>query len=332
MNRKSDIIKPLNTEDYGPQVVKRICAKISQEFGKNVILYGFCDNMKWLYRILSEQKYNIILTDWRIKYQNFDCGGKQIISIDRIKKSNKNLIVMCLDEIDQMKDGMIYLMNKNLVNIPVIYDYSWEHDPFCHEEPFRSIAHKAQKRATSMISKNQLFDLIQIVGLTRNVPGDIIEFGSLHGGSGAVIAEAVKYFGTKPVWLFDSFKGIPKSKYGLDYRWENSFSNNSYKEVCEAFKDLPFVKIVKGNILKTYSRVKNKISFGYLASDTLESGEVLLNFMWPRLSKGGIIAICDYGSYPNCIPLTAYTDKFFQHKKDAVVYHPLNLGLYILKK
>jgi hypothetical protein len=74
------------------------------------------------------------------------------------------------------------------------------------------------------------------------------------------------------------------------------------------------------------------ISFGYIASDSLESGEVLLNYLWPKLSPGGIVAICDYGSYPNSIPLTMYVDKFFEGKTDALIFKPRQSGFYATKQ
>ena len=78
--------------------------------------------------------------------------------------------------------------------------------------------------------------------------------------------------------------------------------------------------------------MKNPISFGYLASDTLESGEILLNFIWSKLSYGGIIAICDYGSSPNCLPLTVMTDKFFENRPDAFIFHTGRVGIFVMKQ
>ena len=111
-----------------------------------------------------------------------------------------------------------------------------------------------------MISEDQLFDLIQFIEQTKDVDGDVVEYGSLHGGSGAILSEAVEYFSPlKKVWLFDTFKGIPKSKYGLDYHWTNSFMNNSFSEVSNAFKDLKNVNVIQGDINKTYNKVIKNI-------------------------------------------------------------------------
>jgi O-methyltransferase len=299
---------------------------------KNVVLFGFSDNMKWLLRLLQENSITPILTDWRDKYSNYDCGGHQMVSVAELNDSEDTLLVVCVEEINDLKDGINFLFNLGKHKIKIIYDRADDNIPFRQEEPYKGISDRAQKRAISMISDAQLFDLIQYIDQTKDVLGDVVEYGSLYGGSGAVIAEAVKHFGEKPVWLFDTFSGIPDSRYGLDYHWNGSFSDNSFAAVQDAFSDMSNVKVIKGNICETYNKVSNPISFGYLASDTIESGELLMNFMWPKLSPGGIICVCDYGSFPNALPLTVYVDEFIKQIADeAFVFRADRCGIFIMK-
>ena len=323
---------PIVLDQFIPKLVKRLYERIGKKSFSKLILFGFSVNMKWLYRISKENGISPILSDWRENFLSYDCGGQDLQLLDDILIDKDTLIVVCPEEISSIKGAIKYLMQDKFKDIPVIYDRQEIYDPFNQQQPYKGIAERARLRAVSMISENQLFDLIQYIDITKHIEGDVVEFGSLYGGSGAVIAEAVKYYNEKPLWLFDSFTGIPKSKYGLDDYWDGSFSDNSFKEVSVAFEDMKNVKVVKGNILETYDKIKNSISFGYLASDTLETAESLLNFMWPKLSPGGIIAICDYGSIPNCIPLTVYTDEFFKDKKDALIFYPSKIGIFIMKR
>ena len=323
---------PIQLADYLPPVVRRLMQRIHSENPAKVALYGFGDNMKWLYRLLRENGRDAVLCDWRTKFIAYDCGGKNLVSVDSLNDDPATLLVVCVEEIHEMKAAMRYLIDRQYNKMPAIYDRSEPHNPFRQEEPFKGIADRARARAVSMISDDQLFDLIQFIRATAHVDGDVVEYGSLHGGSGAILVEAVNHYGKKPVWLFDSFAGIPKSRYGLDHRWNGAFSNNSYQQVRDAFSDCAHVTVVQGNICDTYAAIKNPISFGYLASDTLESGELLLNYMWPKLSKGGIIAVCDYGSYPNCVPLTVMVDKFFEDKKDAFIFYPARYGIFVMKR
>jgi hypothetical protein len=254
------------------------------------------------------------------------------VPVDSLNDDPDTLLVICVEEINDMKSAIRHLLDKGLIRMKAIYDRSEPHSPFNQEQPFKGIADRARNRARSMISDAQLFDLIQFIRMTAEVPGDVVEYGSLHGGSGAVLAEALNHYGKKPLYLLDTFGGIPESRFGLDHRWNGAFSNNSYQEVKTAFADLDNVTVVRGNILDTYDVTSNPLSFGYLASDTLESGELLLNYMWPKLSRGGILAVCDYGSYPNCLPLTVACDRFFENKNDAVIYYPDNYGIFALKR
>ena len=329
---KNDFI-PVVVKDYYPKVTERLLNRILKIKPKKVVLFGFSTNMKWLLRLLQENGITPQLTDWREKFLDYDCGGHKMISVKKLDNDLDTLIVVCVEEINDLKDGINFIFNLGKHKIKVIYDRADQNLPFRQEEPFKEISERASKRATSMITDPQLFDLIQYVAQTQNVQGDVVEYGSLYGGSGAVIAEAVKYFGEKPVWLFDTFSGIPDSRYGLDFHWNGSFADNSYAAVKDAFLDMKNVQVIKGNIMKTYKKVTNPISFGYLASDTLESGEILINFMWSKLSPGGIICVCDYGSFPNAIPLTVYIDQFIKKvSNQAFIFRNDKCGIFIMKK
>ena len=329
---KNTQFKPIVMADYIPEVVKRLVEKISLRPHQRIYLLGFGENMRWVYRLLAGNGLSPELTDWRPQFEKYDCGGQDFIPLGAVIDDPDNLLVICADKVGAMKDAMRCLMEKQINRIQVIYDHDESYSPFSQDEPHRSIRRKARKRAISMITDGQLFELVQFIRATRNVDGDVVEFGSLYGGSGAVIVEAVAHYGDRPVYLFDSFKGIPPSRYGLDCHWNGSFTDNSYASVCDAFADCDQVTVVQGNILETHQELEGPISFGYIASDTLESGEVLLNFLWPKLSPGGIVAICDYGSYPNSIPLTMYVDKFFEGKTDALIFKPRQSGFYATKQ
>jgi hypothetical protein len=332
LQKSNEDFVPPKLSDYYPKVVIRLYNKIIANKNRKIILFGFSNNMKWLFRLLKEDGQVPILCDWREKFIKYDCGGHKLIDISKIQDDDKYLLVICFEEINLLKNSISFLQGLSKNKIDVIYDRADPNIPYRQETPYKEISEKASNRAISMIRDEQLFDLIQFISQTKNIPGDVVEYGSLYGGSGAVLAEAINYFGRKKLWLFDTFSGIPTSKYGLDFHWNNSFSDNSFSEVKDIFSDLENVEVVQGNICDTYDRVQNKISFGYLASDTYESGEILLNFMWPKLNIGGIIAVCDYGSYPNALPLTVYVDNFTKNiEQNAFIYRPEKCGIVIMK-
>ena len=56
-----------------------------------------------------------------------------------------------------------------------------------------------------------------------------------------------------------------------------------------------------------------------------------MEYVWPRLNSGGIVHTCDYGSYPNCLPLTKYLDEFENSNPDVISYRTALAGIYFVK-
>ena len=320
----------VKVEDYYHDLVPIFIERIEKSGYKKVCLCGFSELMKWLSRLLEDLNYEVSLADTRSEFVNYECGTQIVNSIYELS-FNETVIVISEDEPAIIKNHLNKIYKCSLNKTPVIYDSNRFYSPLRQDLPYSEIIKKAEQRAKSMISDEQLFDLIQLIKLTREVPGSVVEYGSLHGGSGAVLAEALNYFGSKNLYLFDTFAGIPSSSYGLDYRWEKAFSNNSFSQVKNAFLDLKNVQVIRGNIKDTHKSVEGPFSFAYIASDTLESGEYLMEYVWPRLSRGGIVHTCDYGSYPNCLPLTMFLDEFENNNKDVISFRTSKAGIYFVK-
>ncbi len=321
-----------STETYIPEIVRKILQRIEAESFSNIALFGFSEPMKWLYRLLRERGTATKLYDWREKFVGYDCGGGIVEHVSKVKNANDTLLVFCVDEHDLLKEGIAYLIDNQYDSLPAIYELIDPHEPFSREQPYKGIRERARSRAISMITDEKLFNLAQYIGQTAHIKGTVVEFGSFQGGSSAVIIEAVNHFGKKPVMIFDSYEGIPKSRYGLDHRWQLTFTNNSYSQVKDAFKDCENVQVIKGNVIDTMKMVKGPVTFCHIAIDTLEASQAALNLIWPMLAPEGIIVVDDYGSYPNCIPLTVITDKFFEGKQEAFVFKTEWSGIFIMKR
>ena len=325
----------LVVSDHYPKTVKFFINQLSKlQKSKKIILLGYGDNMKWLARLLNEKKRKFFLSEFRSEFKNYDCGNNRVQDIFKIKPEKNSVLLICNDKVSEIKETMKFIhRNKKLKKIDTIYYTDQPNMPFKQINEFNEIFENSKKLANSMISDDQLFDLIQYVKATKNVKGDIVEFGSFNGGSSAfIVNSSMKYSKHKKIYLFDTFAGIPKANLGLDKFWNGTFANNSYSEVKKIFSKFSKVTVVKGDILKKINLLKNKsISFCYLASDTLESGEKILNFIWSKLSINGIICICDYGSYPNCLPLTYYCDEFVSNKKNCSFFYTPRKGMYIQK-
>ena len=115
---------PVEVQDYYPSVALRLLNKIIKLAPEKVVLYGFSDNMKWLLRLLQEHKVFPVLTDWRDKYIGYDCGGHDLISVDTLIDHSGTLLVICVEEINDLKDAVSYLYHLAKNDIKVIYDRS----------------------------------------------------------------------------------------------------------------------------------------------------------------------------------------------------------------
>lgn len=326
--------KPLSgsTQNYIPPLVSKLLERIAEEPFGQIALYGFSDAMMWLTRLLREQGRTPLLCDWRDRYIGYDCSGLRVGHIKDIHDRKDTLLVACPDDHSELMSGVRYLIDNRYDAIPVIYQLVEPHDPVSQESPFREIAARARSRAISMISDDKLFNLIQYVRLTSHLEGALVEFGTYKGGSAAFIVEAANHYGKKPIMIFDSYEGIPKSKYGLDHRWTSTFSNNSYAQVRDAFKDCENVSVIKGNVMETCAQVKGPVAFCHIAIDTLEASERLLNHIWPLVLPEGIVVVDDYGSFPNCVPLTVMTDKFCETRPEVFKYLTQWTGVFLMKR
>jgi hypothetical protein len=322
-------VDKVEINEYYPEIVKSLLSRLKGVDATRYALLGFSPTLRWLARLFVENSIEFDLYDANPQKYGYDCCNRIVKPFTDLECCNTP-IVICSDDPLTIKDFILRIAGSKCSRNPIIYETIQEYNPLRQDEPFRTIIERAELRARSMISDFQLLDLIQLCKLTSNLTGDVVEFGSLYGGSGAVIAESLRIFGTRRLHLCDTFSGIPAPKYGFDERWNNSFADNSFAEVKSAFDDLDFVSVVRGDVFKTAESLKNPLSFIYIGTDTFGSAEFLLDLLWPKLQVGGIVHICDYGSYPNCLPITALCERF-ERDYATVGYRTSHCGIYFRK-
>lgn len=122
--------------------------------------------------------------------------------------------------------------------------------------------------------------------------GDFAEFGVFMGGSLELIAGIAK---NKTVYGFDSFEGLPKpSEY--DTHKEGDFKDVNFDFLLKYFKDKNVV-LIKGwspNIFNPFL-LTYKFAFVHIDVDLYNSVMDACNFFYPRMVKGGIMLLDDYG-------------------------------------
>ena len=164
-----------------------------------------------------------------------------------------------------------------------------------------------------------LLDALNYVVL-NNIPGDYVECGVWKGGSSLAVSLMLEKLSKYNInlWLFDTFSGMSKpTSIDVDNkgntaseRLENEDKNTSlvwaYSELDEVKSNMKISKFPKSNVKYIKGKVEDtllmddipeKISILRLDTDWYESTKIELEILYPRLVKGGIIIIDDYGHW-----------------------------------
>jgi len=152
--------------------------------------------------------------------------------------------------------------------------------------------------------------ILMYLSKTMPMQGDVCEFGIAQGLTSALIANEILP-SNKNLWLFDSFQGLPKPSekdkliddvYGLGsmeaYQGQLCFSaSEAMARVKETAFPTQRLKIIPGFIEETIKRsdLPAQVCFAYVDFDFYEPIKIALEFLAPRLPKGGVVIIDDYG-------------------------------------
>jgi O-methyltransferase len=148
-----------------------------------------------------------------------------------------------------------------------------------------------------------LFQSIRYVVANR-IPGCMIECGCFYGGASIFMALLARALGDdRPLIVFDTFAGMPAGQTDAQLggrvvvgpRYPSFFD-----AVRENFREagaVTNVEFVEGDVAKTLLvHETGSISVLRLDTDFYESTWIELERLYPKLSRGGVIIVDDYGS------------------------------------
>jgi O-methyltransferase len=142
--------------------------------------------------------------------------------------------------------------------------------------------------------------------------GEFWECGVYNGGSASMIYDRMPK--QRQLRLFDSFEGLPQESEHDNMHKAGDFNDANYDTVVEYFKDKPSVEINKGWIPDTFAGKDDcKIAFLHLDLDLYEGYLATLDFAWPKMVSGGIVAFDDYQA-PSCLGARKAVDEFVATK------------------
>jgi hypothetical protein len=193
---------------------------------------------------------------------------------------------------------------------------------FSHENDFYLSCDS--QRIGKLLAHYELFKL------SAKVSGDIIECGVFKGASFARFATFRTFFGledSKKMIGFDTFGKFPTTQFKKDVKplqnfigaaGNESISPSQLRKVLRHKKVDKNIELVKGDIVKTVpdfvkKNPKLKISMLNLDTDIYEPAVTILEYLYPRLSKGGVLIIDNYNAFPG--ETQAVKDYFKGNKK-----------------
>jgi len=160
-------------------------------------------------------------------------------------------------------------------------------------------------RISDFISHLELYKMI------LNLPGDVLEFGVYKGSSFVQFLSFREYYEnceSRTVVGFDSFGKFPDNlELDSDVSFVKKFRQEGGDSISKSDLDTFLKKknfsnynLIKGNILKTLPNfLKNnperRYSLVHVDVDVYEPTKCILEHIWGKIVKGGIIILDDYG-------------------------------------
>lgn len=152
-----------------------------------------------------------------------------------------------------------------------------------------------------------------------------MEVGVWRGGTGAILAEAIKGITDKKVFLADTFTGVVKAGEKDTNYQGGEHADTSIDLVKDLLKSLSIenTEILQGIFPDdTQHKIDGKIAMLHCDVDVYSSSKDIVEWCLPRLSVGSILVFDDYGFF-GCEGVTEFCDEF-RARKDFRFIHNLN--------
>ena len=195
-------------------------------------------------------------------------------------------------------------------------------------------------RISKILSHYEIYKMI------KEIPGEIVECGVFKGASYLRFAMFREIFGnpfSKKIIGFDTFSKFPETTFQdddkarskiIDSAGSDSISKEQLVKILDNKGLNKHVDLIEGDITETIpSYVKAtpelKISLLNLDTDIYEPAVTILEHLYPRITKGGILMLDDYGTHPG---ETKAVDEYFKNKTVEIKKFPFAMTpCYIIK-
>lgn len=205
--------------------------------------------------------------------------------------------------------------------------------PWMADEAFRRI-HDAV-RPNTLVDIWRCYELWDLVGELRDVPGAVVEVGVWRGGTGALMAARAEALGIDDrVYLCDTWEGVVKTG-AIDTYYRDGKHDNASRAIVEQLVD----DLGLGNVVclpgifpdeTADGVVDDQVRLCHIDVDVYQSAKDVLEWVWPRLSTNGVVVFDDYG-FPACPGVTQLVNEQ-RMREDRLVLHNLNGHGLVVKR
>jgi O-methyltransferase len=206
------------------------------------------------------------------------------------------------------------------------------YSPWLDDQAFQRIFRAIS--ANTLVDQYRCFELWDLLGQVRHLPGALLEVGVWRGRMGALIAARAAQLGIeRPVYLCDTFEGVAKAG-AQDTTYEGGeHADTSEAVVQELLRSLSLsrVTIVKGIFPESAAETMKdeRFSFVHIDVDVYQSAKDVLAYCWPRMPVGAMVVFDDFG-FDTCDGIPKLVAEV-RGEPDKVVLHNLNGHAVVVK-
>lgn len=154
----------------------------------------------------------------------------------------------------------------------------------------------------TLVDAFRMVTLLELVLKMVDIEGDIVECGSFKGGSGILMALALKYFGiNKHIHLFDSFQGLPEPDSIKDKGYVKGSFCSDYGALNKKISEMNLreqITLHKGwfsHTVPLFLKERTRpISLLHIDCDLYSSTQDCFPALYPHVSKGGAVVLDDF--------------------------------------
>jgi len=180
-------------------------------------------------------------------------------------------------------------------------------------------------------SEERKFALREFARQAKGLTGSMAECGCYMGASAYFLAKELP---DCPLHLFDSFEGLsPPGKNDIpdaDYLlWKEGDLTSGEQEIKHNLRDFTNIHYYKGWIPDRFHEIEDEhFRLLHIDVDLYQPTIDSLKFFYPRMIKGGIIVLDDYG-FVNCPGAYEGVEKFMSDKIETILHLPTGQGVII---